>query len=374
MTTHNESMTRTLLLAIVAGPLLLTAPAVSQIGFATDVHGIHLLDPPYASVINELGFYPGPIAFSPEGQLFVVERSPLRRLHRLDSVDGTPTLVGDFQPPPEAFGSTDLTFLADGRLFMIASLPSNQTGLYSIDPTTGLVSLVTAIPGRLEALAGRGLSLFALSVEGYQRALQEIDPMTGEMTPTGVEFTPVNYPGLGGPFFMDFSGDDRILVLRPLSPCFGCSEYYEHYTLDVDGEVDFGGLVEGPIARGFAVAPPPPYCLSGPNQICLHDRFLVSTTWSTPQGEAGPGHPLTLGESSAGFWFFEPGNFEVLVKVLDACAPPWNRYWVFASGLTDVETTVTVDDLESGQSWGFENPQNQPFPPIQDTDAFATCP
>ena len=84
---------------------------------------------------------------------------------------------------------------------------------------------------------------------------------------------------------------------------------------------------------------------------------------------------MALTSDSGYFWFFNPANIEVVVKVLNACtqAPP--RYWVFAAGLTNVEVTLQVTDTQAGGSpKTYVNPLGTPFAPIQDTGAFATCP
>lgn len=75
------------------------------------------------------------------------------------------------------------------------------------------------------------------------------------------------------------------------------------------------------------------------------------------------------------FFFFDPDNIEMVVKVLDACnLEGFNSFWVFAGGLTNVEVELTVTDTQTGQIKTYSNPLNTPFQPIQDTQAFATCP
>ena len=44
------------------------------------------------------------------------------------------------------------------------------------------------------------------------------------------------------------------------------------------------------------------------------------------------------------------------------------------SGLTNVQTTITVLDTQAGTTKEYRNPQNAAFRPLQDTDAFDTCP
>jgi hypothetical protein len=47
---------------------------------------------------------------------------------------------------------------------------------------------------------------------------------------------------------------------------------------------------------------------------------------------------------------------------------------VFAAGLTDVETELTVTDTVAGGTRRYHNAAGTAFQPVQDTDAFATCP
>ena len=49
-------------------------------------------------------------------------------------------------------------------------------------------------------------------------------------------------------------------------------------------------------------------------------------------------------------------------------------YWVFATGLTNVEVTLLVSDTETDTVETYINQLGVPFAPIQDTSAFATCP
>jgi len=80
------------------------------------------------------------------------------------------------------------------------------------------------------------------------------------------------------------------------------------------------------------------------------------------------------GTSDTGqFWFFSSQNVEMVVKVLNGCG--FNqRYWVFAGGLTNVQTVVTVRDTRTGISKTYTNPQGTAFQPVQDTSAFMGCP
>lgn len=116
-------------------------------------------------------------------------------------------------------------------------------------------------------------------------------------------------------------------------------------------------------------------CFPGPNVLCLNDdRFKVETSWRTDQGTSGAGNVVPFQTDDSGiFWFFRETNLEVVIKVIDGCTVN-DRFWVFAGGLTNVEVQITVTDTQTGIVNTYENPLNAPFQPIQDTNAFATCP
>jgi hypothetical protein len=101
-------------------------------------------------------------------------------------------------------------------------------------------------------------------------------------------------------------------------------------------------------------------------------RFLVGVTWRTTDGTTGIGHGTALPGDSGYFWFFDPVNVELIVKVLDGCGVN-QHFWVFAGGLTNVNAVITVTDTRTGAVKTYTNPQSTPFKPVQDTSAFA-CP
>ena len=107
--------------------------------------------------------------------------------------------------------------------------------------------------------------------------------------------------------------------------------------------------------------------------LCLSDgRFRVEATWTAPDGSTGAAHPVALTTDSGYFWFFDPDNVELAVKVLNGCGIN-ARYWVFGSGLTNLEVVLTVTDSATGQSKTYTNAQGNPFQPILDTAALETC-
>lgn len=163
-------------------------------------------------------------------------------------------------------------------------------------------------------------------------------------------------------------------------------------------DLDDGGFVWSPVVGGrtlgfrnatldFAMSESPKPelldlgCLPDDTIVCIDDepgdrRFQVEVDFATVQGGGasgeGQGIPLApLGvERGAVFSFFNRGNPEVLVKVLDGC-PVNGHYWVFVTAGTNVGMELTVADRRQGQILEVSNPDLQPAQPVQNTAAFA---
>ncbi len=114
------------------------------------------------------------------------------------------------------------------------------------------------------------------------------------------------------------------------------------------------------------------HCIEGPSTLCVTGRrFRASVELTAPQQSARLADAVPARSQDAGlFWFFNPANWEVLVKVLDAC--DFNgRFWVFLSANTNVAFKATVFDTLTGATRVYSNPQGKVAAPVADTDAFA---
>ena len=101
-------------------------------------------------------------------------------------------------------------------------------------------------------------------------------------------------------------------------------------------------------------------CVAGAATACLQSgRFEVTVDWQTAAA-TGAGQVMsfngqrTENEESVFWWFFDPANFELGVKTLDACTVN-NKFWVFVSGLTDPGWTVHVRDTTTGTTKTYTN-------------------
>ncbi|MEO7794835.1 MAG: hypothetical protein ABIV06_08685 [Thermoanaerobaculia bacterium] len=114
-------------------------------------------------------------------------------------------------------------------------------------------------------------------------------------------------------------------------------------------------------------------CVEDAQHVCLQaGRFRVSANFRTASGLSGEAVAVPLSGESTAFWFFSATNLELFVKVLDACVP-FERFWVFSAGLTNLFVRLRVEDTDSGEIREYENPLDRAFEPILDSSTFATC-
>jgi photosystem II stability/assembly factor-like uncharacterized protein len=114
-------------------------------------------------------------------------------------------------------------------------------------------------------------------------------------------------------------------------------------------------------------------CVPSPTALCLEGgRFRVESQFTTPQGSSGHGRAVPLTPDTGTFWFFDPTNLELVVKVLDGCGIN-DHQWVFSGGLTDVAVIITTTDTWTGEVRTFERAGGAPFSPLAEIEAFSGC-
>ncbi len=94
--------------------------------------------------------------------------------------------------------------------------------------------------------------------------------------------------------------------------------------------------------------------------LCLRNgRVRVEVGWTTGEGEmstSGVGAAVPRTDTSGLFWFFDSGNLELVVKVLDGQAINGN-FWIFWGALSDVEYRIRVTDTVTGTVRDYLNPR-----------------
>jgi hypothetical protein len=108
-------------------------------------------------------------------------------------------------------------------------------------------------------------------------------------------------------------------------------------------------------------------CAAATGSVNLQaNRFQVSATW----GSGGSLQPAQVNcgattDQTAYFYWTDPGNTELIVKLLDFCS--LNSTWsVYTNGVTDREVQITITDRYTARTWTGHNPINQGFILIRD--------
>ncbi|MEO1083896.1 MAG: hypothetical protein AAFY88_06615 [Acidobacteriota bacterium] len=96
-------------------------------------------------------------------------------------------------------------------------------------------------------------------------------------------------------------------------------------------------------------------CSPSATELCLlGQRFRAAVDWRT-QTDSGVGRAEAVTSETGYFWFFDPDNIELVVKVLDGRA--FNgQYWVFFASLTNQEFSLSVVDTSAGNEASYFNP------------------
>ncbi len=117
-------------------------------------------------------------------------------------------------------------------------------------------------------------------------------------------------------------------------------------------------------------ADPAGACRPDAHTRCLRDsRYSVRVQWRAGDGD-GSGMVVPAGTNESGmFRFFDPDNWEVVVKVLDGCSTN-GHHWVFGASTTDLGYRITVTDTVTGEVGEYLNEPGSPAPAIADTKAF----
>jgi hypothetical protein len=138
---------------------------------------------------------------------------------------------------------------------------------------------------------------------------------------------------------------------------------------------DFLALESPATATTAAAAAPqgddfsPAVCPLSASALCLAGQYSVSVRFTDPRdGTSHDALPLPLTASGGAFWFFQPDNVELMVKIVQGY-PVNGHVWFFFGGLSDVAYDITVTDTGTGASRTYRNPRGR-LTSGADTQAF----
>jgi len=169
---------------------------------------------------------------------------------------------------------------------------------------------------------------------------------------TGAVKTYYNPPGHLGSFI-----DMNAFAGRPEGPTVKTAEPISLRSLAGGPAVVTGDGWSGRLpAESRVPAAPSAACTTGGDTLCVNGgRFQVKVAWKNyNDGSQGNGTAAQITGDTGTFWFFNPANLELVVKVLDGRTTN-GKFWVIYGALTDVEYTVTVTDTDTGAVKTYHN-------------------
>lgn len=162
-------------------------------------------------------------------------------------------------------------------------------------------------------------------------------------------------------------GDGAVSAARSVRHSWSASGFYEVRLWVSDGNR------ESESALTFLVesSKPAGSCVSDSETRCLQDsRYAVVVDWFTVGGDRGRARVAYAGTNDSGvFSFFEPGNWEVLIKVLDGCGVNGHA-WVYGASATTLGYSIRVADTVAGNEKEYVNEPGSPASAITDAIAF----
>ena len=119
----------------------------------------------------------------------------------------------------------------------------------------------------------------------------------------------------------------------------------------------------------WVYAPGGAACVPSDTVLCLRGgRFKAEADWRDFEGHSGRGRAVSLTADTGYFWFFDPSNVEVILKVLDGHGLNGHD-WVFYGALSSVEYALTVTDTQTGAARRYTNISGR-LGSVADTEAF----
>ena len=345
----------------------------------------------------------GAIAPGPDGNMWFCAQNGMRPPTGLLGRVTPGGVIDVFPLPATGFVPSTLTAGPDGRIWFteLATVPAQLavwrvgaltavSGQFQEQDLDGPGGGITAGPdGNL--WINRGSSLSRLSTQGH---LTEFPVPTANAAAGGITVGPD-----GNLWFteVDASKVGRMTLAGGVTEFPVTSSFPGKIVAGNDGAMWFVGGEPFPLSRislAGDVTLLPIYCSSvtaGPdgnmwitaggevgrlatssNLVLGHD-FSVGATFLSSDGQIQPAHAVPLTPDTGYFWFFDPANIELVVKVLNGCSTN-NHNWFFAAGLTNVGVEIKVTNLLQVGVKTYTNAAGTAFTPSQDTSAFATCP
>lgn len=238
----------------------------------------------------------------------------------------------------------------------------------------------------VSARIGFETTVFNLNVMAQKAELADVEPVLAAIVPRGPESGTDENNGktrlIGVETQMDAEQNGWAFA-DTFHPIFDQANFFELYYFDqlhpngTGYNVVAGSMVDATLDAALrdelcAQVPPGP-CVASGSVLCLNQgRFRLEARWKNFFGEEGMGRTLPQTDDTGAFYWVDPNNIEMTIKVLDGRLEN-NHFWVFYGALSNLEFTLAVADTQTGRCKEYLNPLGT-FASVGDTAAFFELP
>jgi hypothetical protein len=168
--------------------------------------------------------------------------------------------------------------------------------------------------------------------------------------------------GVNGHFWVFYGSLSNVeYTITVTDTSTGTAKTYHNAPFQFASRADVEAFPSAPAPASAAPAAVPKLspavpCSDSSQSLCLaNGKFDVRVSFVDPRtGSTGQGKAVPLTGDTGAFWFFDPANLELMVKVLDARGVN-GHFWVFYGALSDVGYTITVTDTATGATRTYHN-------------------
>ncbi len=234
------------------------------------------------------------------------------------------------------------------------------------------------VSGRL----GIETTLFNLNAMAKKAELAGIEPVMASIIPrgpdSGADTGNSKTSAIGNQLRLD-AAENGWAFADPFEALFSRSNFFELYYFDqlhpnptgyaIVAASMVDATVDAATRDDLCPQVPPGPCVASGTVLCLNDdRFHLEARWRNFDGDGGVGNVVTLTDDTGAFYWVDPQNIEVTIKVLDGREIN-NHFWVFYGALSNLEFRLVVTDTDTGECKEYVNTLGT-FASVGDTAAF----